>query len=467
MAEKYAIYDTDNARNIDVKRIVELLRARGCNKVLFKKLAPNDNSKNQPYFGCHLTDLSFLPTGTITGSRTKSTKSTAKEGGPKFTAEFPFYWIDTAGNEYLAPNSKLIYYPQYPEVRFSGFLLGSSVDCRVWMDPERKGRAEGRILLLGVNQDKRKTFGFLAIPGSRISNEINDTKSFRLTNVFNEIQGAEEYAQISARDELLRQLKAISKKEWIDSKRLDKYGIEKPYCAPNGGGYTLEAELGVIPNGDASPDFLGWEVKQFAAKNFLKAFENSKALTLFTPEPTGGIYAQIGAAEFVKKYGVKSNSKTDRYDFTGRHFFNTRQSNTGLLLSLTGFDLTKKILSDAAGGIVLLDSNENVAAEWSYAKIIERWKIKHTQAVYVPSQKRNQAANIQYRYSHLIRLYYDTNINLLLNAVAISSVYYDPGVNVKNALLKSKVHARSQFRIRVKDLGHLYENRNDVDLTES
>lgn len=464
MAEKYAIYDTESARNINTRQLMGILNELGCEKIIFKKLAPNDNSKNQPYFGSHLTDLPFLPTTRITATQTTSKKKGADKRNTKFIAEFPLVWIDTVGKQYPAPNSKLIYYPQYPEVRFSGFLSGSPVDCGGWMDPYRHGRAEGRVLVLGTSQKKKQTFAFLAIPGSRISNEINNESSFELTNIFQELHITENADQLSSRELLLTQLKEIHLKGWIDSKRLDKNGVAMPYTAQNGGGYTLEAELGVKPNGDALPDFMGWEIKQFASKNFLKAFTLSKGLTLFTPEPTGGTYAKIGAGEFVKQYGVQSQGDSERFDFTGRHFFGVRQERTGLTLDLTGFDSEKKSLTDSTGGIVLLDDSENIVAEWNYSKIIERWKVKHTQAVYVPSNKQGHKPNIQYYYSHLIRLYNTTNINLLLNAVTLGSVYYDPGVNVKNAFTKPKTHARSQFRIRVKDLDNLYINREDVNL---
>ena len=48
---------------------------------------------------------------------------------------------------------------------------------------------------------------------------------------------------------------------WIESKRLNSDGKAISYRAPNGGGYTLEAELGIVPNGVSEPDYLGWEVK--------------------------------------------------------------------------------------------------------------------------------------------------------------------------------------------------------------
>ncbi|MEO0062747.1 MAG: hypothetical protein RLZZ08_1307, partial [Pseudomonadota bacterium] len=34
--------------------------------------------------------------------------------------------------------------------------------------------------------------------------------------------------------------------------------------------YTLEAELGITPNGIAEPDFQGWEVKQYGVRDFVR-----------------------------------------------------------------------------------------------------------------------------------------------------------------------------------------------------
>jgi len=37
------------------------------------------------------------------------------------------------------------------------------------------------------------------------------------------------------------------------------------------------------------PDFLGWEVKQFAVEDF-ERIESAKPITVMTPEPDGGFY---------------------------------------------------------------------------------------------------------------------------------------------------------------------------------
>jgi hypothetical protein len=51
-----------------------------------------------------------------------------------------------------------------------------------------------------------------------------------------------------------------------------------PCKSPQCGGYTLEAELGITPNGYSEPDFMGWEVKQFGVTKFENI--NSSIITL-------------------------------------------------------------------------------------------------------------------------------------------------------------------------------------------
>ena len=70
----------------------------------------------------------------------------------------------------------------------------------------------------------------------------------------------------SPKDRLLNELRRIWRLNWIASQKLAADGTKQPYAARNGGGYTLEAELGITPNGYAEPDFMGWEVKQYGVR---------------------------------------------------------------------------------------------------------------------------------------------------------------------------------------------------------
>ncbi len=486
---KPKIYDSPSSQDFALAKLLEVYSSLGVNRAIYKILSPNDNSKNQPYFASHFTDIGFIPTGELIASTSNSTKTSDPKRQIKFTANLSFYWLSSEGQFYAAPAAKLIYYPQFPEVRFSGFLQGCQIDMGGWMDPSKLGRSEGRILVLGVGADGA-IFGYLATPNSRIAKELPRYHFFSLTNVLREIplvkerlfvEPASAVAEMAlpygagsvteapfsdeARELLLREIQRIHRAGPIVSKRLNKKGEVIPYMARNGGGYTLEAELGIIPNGIAEPDFHGWEIKQFGVKRF--DLINSKALTVMTPEPDGGVYRESGAQSFVRRYGYINENKVDRYDFTGRHFANRLCARSGLTLVTIGFDAESGKMVDANGCVGLLDSQEHIAASWSFAKLLEHWKTKHSKAAYIPSVVIKLPDGFcAYHYGNSIRLYEGTNINLLLKTVAAQKLYYDPGIKLENASSsKPKMKLRSQFRVKSSELDQLYDRLDTVDVS--
>lgn len=454
------LYSNSEAISASIDNLLHIFKCLGANRVFFKNLSPNDNSKNQPYLAGDFADLGFLPTGELIPSKTTSKKSGVSKHDVKFTSMLDWYWISPDGRTYTAPQTKLIFYPQYPEVRLSGFSQGSEVDLDGWMDPYKHGRKEGRVLILGITD--KKIFAYLAITGSRIAREIQQKPYVDISSVLRELMLYSPSKEgLSDKQLLIQELKRIHLKGLIPGKRLNKSGNIIQYAAQNGGGFTLEAELGIKPNGIAEPDFHGWEVKQFAVKKF--HLINSKALTLMTPEPDGGIYKIKGPEDFVRTYGYKSSS--ERYDFTGSHKVGTVHNKTGLIMQLHGFNTAKGELEDAEGAICLLDKNQNIAASWSFAKIIEHWKRKHARAVYVPaisSVLRN--GERAYHYGNNVRLFQGTDINKFLVQMGSGLAYYDPGINLKKKNGKFQAKRRNQFRIKSKDLNHLYRNLEEVDL---
>ena len=102
-----------------LSKLIDLMRHNGTQRIYAKKLAPNDNSKNQVYLGGGFGALNIIPHGEIiTDDRPLAG---AKRERPK--AKVDFWWIDDGGM-YNAPDAQLILYPDYPEVRMSGFLKG-------------------------------------------------------------------------------------------------------------------------------------------------------------------------------------------------------------------------------------------------------------------------------------------------------------------------------------------------------
>jgi hypothetical protein len=460
-----SIYDSPKAKGISIADLIAIYKRLGVQRLIYKELSPNDNSKNQPYLAGHLTDLGFLPTGSIQKSKSTSRKTTDAKRQVKYTTSLKFYWVSPEGKEYLAPEAKLIYYPQYPEVRLSGFVIRTGFDMGGWMAPEKKGRSKGRVMFFGIHGDG-KIFSYLAIPGSRISKELHDYKTVALDGVFKEIELARKKHKGDSKSVLLAELSNIHKKGWIASKRLDREGNLLAYKAQNGGGYTLEAELEIIPNGFAEPDYVGWEIKQFGVGKC--HLIDSKILTMMTPEPDAGFYSEKGAEAFVRKYGYKSTTSRDRLDFTGRHFYNEICEKTGLKLIVSGFDLESNTITDSDGYIGIADQRGNLASAWTFPKLIDHWKRKHAKAAYIPSLSKYKSDKLRlYSYCQNIRLFEGTSFNHLLKAIMHSHIYYDPGINLKKASSKKpETKRRSQFRIKSCALFGLYDSQENIDLID-
>ena len=463
MENDQGTYDTQLAKEITLADITDILHGSGASEIYVKKLAPNDNSKNQPYFGGHLTDLPFIPSGEIEASESVSKKTTDPKRKIKYQTTLDLSWIDAEGAVYKAPHSKLIYYPQYPEVRFSGFLRGSKAKLSKWMSPDKQGRSEGRWLILGVSKDK-SIYAYLATPESNLSKELEDTYMIEVSKIFCKLDVTNKAAGLSTRDALIAKLLEIHNMGWIESQKLNSDLSSSPYKAQNGGGYTLEAMLGVSPNGIAEPDYLGWEVKQFGVTRFPRT--GSKPTTLMTPEPDGGFYTAKGAIDFVRTYGYADKSgKPDRLNFGGKHIVDKAQNLTNLTMRLNGFDSAASAITDAAGEIALLDDKNNITASWSFAKLMDHWKTKHSQAVYIPCMRQQNAGVTEYHYGNDIELGTGTNFEMVLAAMQLGTVFYDPGIKLENASTeKPKIKRRSQFRVNHKHLDTLYKKFEFVDV---
>lgn len=431
--------------NID--RLSEMMRAAGAVKLYVKRLSPNDNSKNQPYLGGDFSVLNILPYGQVS--------SEVKGKRPNFKAAINFYWLLDNGSLEQARHAQFILYPKYPEVRLSGFLKG----CKNAPNAIMTVRAEGRLLFLGVTNDG-KIIGHAATSESELARSFDSLQELPEIGVFFEI--ALDTAEKDTRKLLLDELCRIALLGWINSKTLIAPGKYRSCNAPNCGGMTLEAELGITPNGYSEPDFHGWEVKQHSVANLGKP--DASILTLMTPEPTAGFYREKGVEAFIWKYGYKDKKgREDRWNFGGTHRVGERHSCTELTLILDGFDAgTGKILKPD-GGIVLRDDEGNHAAEWKFTDVLEHWKRKHARAVYVPSMKRDSP--LQYRYGSMVRLGVGTDPLKLLQAMAMKAVYYDPGIKLEKASTpKPKTKQRSQFRMHIKNISSLYNAMEQKDV---
>lgn len=429
------------------------MRHAGVIRLYAKVLAPNDNSKNQVFLGSGFTSLNLLPHGEVT----TDPSSVAGAVRDRAKAGLQFSWLSPEGIS-VAPDAKLILYPRYPEVRFSGFLRG----CQSPPSDVMVSREPGRVLLLGVTASGR-IIGYASGAGERISNEVLNG-AWSSVGVFLELSSGSP-SEPSAKEVLLERLRLIHERTWVESMKLGPGGVPKPYAARNAGGYTLEALLGISPNGRAEPDFMGWEVKQYAVSDF-RSYRAKSAVTLMTPEPTGGVYRDEGPEAFIRRFGYPDQrGRESRLNFGGVYdCLRTPNHLTGLRMSLSGFDSGNGQVTDMNGSIVLLDSADTIAASWTFGGLLSHWNRKHAKAAYVPSLYRSPPP--EYAFGGQVLTCEETDFLLFLRAVDRGQIYLDPALKLEteaNGLVKLK--RRNQFRVSHAVLPSLYHRHETVDLT--
>lgn len=434
---------------MNLQNLKKLFIDNGCQKLYVKKLSPNDNSKNQVYLGGSFEILNIFPLSEI------KTEEAGDWNRERFKASINFSWIGDDGNIYPAPNSQLILYPKYPEVRFSGFLAR----CENPPSELMTQRLADRLLFLSIS-NKGEILGYVTAPNSELANEFNALQADDEIGIFKVIDLPK---TVNNKVKLLEELYRIHQLDWITSKRLDKDGNVLPCVSSNCGGYTLEAELGITPNGYSEPDFLGWEIKQFGVSNFERI--NSSIITLMTPEPTDGIYKTQGTEAFLHTYGYPDKKgREDRINFGGIHKSGIRHNSTNLEMQLIGFDQESGKIRNSNGRIALVDIDGNEAAAWSFSSMLLHWNRKHNQACYVPSLSETKGER-KYKYGNKIILGTGTDFQLFLRQMAVGNIYYDPGIKMENVSTKPKIKKRSQFRIKSQFLGELYKDNEIVELS--
>ncbi|WP_257294665.1 hypothetical protein [Endozoicomonas sp. YOMI1] len=106
---KKRIYDTNGGLTLTISQLKEIFEKSGVVQILYKRLAPNDNSKNQPYLAPHLSEIAFLPIGEIGQEASTSKKTSDPKRQIRYKASLPMSWIDVDGHEYPASGSRHYY----------------------------------------------------------------------------------------------------------------------------------------------------------------------------------------------------------------------------------------------------------------------------------------------------------------------------------------------------------------------
>lgn len=426
----------------DYSSLADFMASLGAKRAVYKRLSENDNSKQQIYLGSDFSFLTEIPFGEIT--------KYADVKMPNFKASVELWWINENGDTAPAPDTQLILYPKYPEVRLSGFMRGCKTAPSGYMSPipaedrGEKNSKDGRILILGIT-DEGRIYSYLAIKNSPVARSIPPEgfpDGSAGGTLFRLPLRSEAH---NSREELLSKLSEINRKGWIESCRMDRKGSIISYNARNGGGYTLEALFGIIPNARAEPDFMGWELKAFAGNR----------ITLMTPEPDAGFYREYGAKEFVLRYGHETPDAI-KY-FTGTHKAGIRNKTSLMTMEIRGFDAIKGTITDVSGGIYLIPPDGSEAAVWTFPVLLKHWSRKHAHACYVRYDREIREGKNGFIYRNQVWLGEGTDFSLFLNAMSCGKIIYDPGTKVTQLKTgNTRIKARSQFRMNFKELCSLY-----------
>ena len=401
----------------DVESLFAKFRVRGVTKVFVKHLSRNDNDKNQIYLCPTLDGIAkALGVAQFEGTASESlTKRRSSSGKQKVIAPLDWTWITADGDE-AAPNTRLIHYFQYPEVRLSGFLS----DCENPPDALRRTRRDlygPRLLFFGSSGPQ--VFGAVLTwevgsPDPVIPEEEPSGLSEKLLVVHLHTKRSTE-----------EMIKALLGK-WHSAVRLRKAGEKPlPFTGPQRAGYTLEALLGIPTNAVAGPDHQGSE---------LKAYKSGGKVTLMTPVADGGRVHELGARAFVEDYGRPGKDGVSTR-FTGTYKANTET--LGRTLCLNG--VNNHVLETISVDLQEVAS-EKVLASWSFGRLAASWLKKHDSAFYVAYETHpteNLVRFVSFYHCH------HTSPERLLQSIQIGETFYDPAHTIKEGKLK----VRPQWRI--------------------
>lgn len=414
----------------------DLLGRQGVRTAYVKKLSPKqDNEKNQIYLGSGLDGVTNLFPATIHARSASGSvaKPAANLGKPKLEARLDFSWLDRTGNRHDAPGTRIIDYFQYPEVRMSGFLArcDSPPDA---LRRDRQAEYGQRWLVMGTARDGKVLGLVLTEREDALAKDFPELPLFGAVGVLRVL--VVDAVTVASPAELLHhEIAAIVRGGWHASRILKAGGVE-PFHGRQGGGYTLEALLGVAANGNKAPDRHGFEIKSFSGSR----------ISLMTATPDYGYQGERSFREFMDRYGRPGQRDDRSLRFVGIHRCGRIAQSTGLGMQVTGIDPVTGSFGEAESvGVELFDPETGeIAAGWSLDKLANCWNAKHANALYIRCERRESTGVAEYSYSRSWLTGHGTDVWKLLRAIASGVVFYDPADTI---YADGTPKVRSQWRI--------------------
>jgi hypothetical protein len=425
-----------------LESIESALRERGCRYALVKALARNqDNEKNQIYLGAEAGLSQMLPGSSGIRQASASQEKDWSEPGRLITElKIELAWLWPDGQAYPAPSARIIDYFQYAragETRLSGFLAGCTRSPRslrrAEMDPY--GR---RALILGIADEE--IFGVVVtdIDGSGLIDALCALPRVPTHGALQRWDLRDDESVLDV-NRLLGDLRKIAGRELEASELRGASRHPHPRRAQQGGGWTLEAHLGIPQNSVSGPDKHGFELKSVGGDQ----------VTLITTEPDLGVRCE-GFVEYLKTYGWESHERPGHYVFNGAHRCGQPNDRSGAMLVVDHWDLERNAPGGGGEPRVLLVHirTDQVIAGWSYARLAEAWSKKHAGAAYVETVSMNHDGGkypSHYRYGPTVCVGVGTNVLRYLQGLVRGDVYLDPGDSLSPDRVQKR---RTQWRLR-------------------
>lgn len=436
-----------------VPELATLLASIGADVAFLKVLPKNANDKNQIYIASDFGVIFDLFDVTLSerGESTSETKGRSVPGKRIPEAVFnDFAWLRRDRSEIKARRVKAIIYTQYPEARLSGLqAIDGSMPPSLSVSFTKLNPEAKRLLVL-ARLPRGKCVGFVCVEMSTgFEAEIKALPGFERAPACKRL-----VLEQNRSSKLEARLAAVVGKK-LRGCRLDAFGQTLPFSGTQVCGYTLEHALGIVPNSNKDGDLFGIELKT----------HTKPKVTLFTPEPDGGIYAK-NFTKFMKTYGYLDSDGD--YRLTGLHRANEVCSKSGLTLrvretradsegKLRAFPynpdtpLTPKLDSI---DVALIDGDGEVAASWSLERLMNCWGAKHNEVVYLTASKENNPDPTEHDqgYEHIITYgnkvmwCRDTTAEKLLWAINTGVIYLDPAPKLHGSD-PAKNKRRAQWRV--------------------
>jgi hypothetical protein len=429
--------------------LISAFRDRGCKQLLVKPLSENqDNEKNQIYLATDTSLMTYFPgTFTFAPQASSSTEKThSSPGSFRQYLDMRLHWLWPDGSANLAPETKAIFYFQYPELRLSGFIRG----CRRAPQSLRREKMDEygrRVLVLGFHQDD--VFGAVVTDydGIGLIDSLSTLPQYPgvkhsarkgMSTILRWIPN--DSTPSTASLEVLKRELCDLAGSWQASRFL-REGDQGPTFALNnqGSGWTLEALLGIPRNSRAEADKDGFE---------FKARPRTGPVTITTTEPDFGYRKEFGLEKFLHDFGRPGTKNDGSFRFTGKLSVLKQNQKSNAIVQVSHWD-TENGVPDGSGTpeVAIIHAPSNIVlAGWNMNTLADKWSKKHSGCIYVDYTRFPPKGGLasHYAYGPIAYCGLGTSINLLLASLARGEIFFDPGDRIYANGEKKK---RMQWRV--------------------